>query len=182
MPVSGDFRYEQKGMRVPYPANYEPGRTNAGYIDLRGRPDRVDEIHEASRSPALARLLREIASGEDWITLGCDLGAHVEQGGSGKVHVAGGYLQLTTAELTSLPDVFEKAGERIFRYLEDAVQDDSWQTFFEISPIEFRLVGKDPCTGGSLKVSFFAEASVPRRARASRERLISGIRLGLLSD
>ena len=91
------FRVEDEGTTVPYPAVKDEIRDNRGFVDLRGRPDRADEIAESMASPALRNLLRELASTHSPIfTLGCDLGFHLEPTSvpASRRAVAGGYVQI----------------------------------------------------------------------------------------
>src|SRR5690606_6116645 len=55
-------RTNKASTAVPYgPADRASGDINHGWMDLRGHPERVDEVPEAAKSAGLARLLRAIA-------------------------------------------------------------------------------------------------------------------------
>jgi hypothetical protein len=49
------------GNTVPYPPLFDAIRKNHGFVDTRGRIDRIADIPEAQLSVALAEILRSLA-------------------------------------------------------------------------------------------------------------------------
>ena len=79
MPFQFSFRVDPGAITVPYAAITDDIRRNRGFVDLRGHPDKANEIVEGNDSPALRHLLVRLANvGSAILTLGCDLGAHQE--------------------------------------------------------------------------------------------------------
>jgi hypothetical protein len=87
---------DPEGMTVPYLPRTDEIRRNRGFVDLRGRPDKANEIAEGGDSLALRNLLVRVAkAGSPIFTIGCDLGAHQEPTNvpARRREVAGGYIQ-----------------------------------------------------------------------------------------
>ncbi|MEI8715865.1 hypothetical protein [Mesorhizobium sp. ISC11] len=75
-------KLKQPGTMVPYPARSIPveGRLNYGWLDLRGRPDLVDQVPEAREIPALAKLLRVLATSPTLMSSACEHGVFYREG------------------------------------------------------------------------------------------------------
>jgi hypothetical protein len=160
------------------------GRSNAGFFDLRDDPKGVGEIHEALGSPALRCLLESIAVSKRWMSLGCEIGSHVERKGSVR-HYTGGYIQLINRE----PDRDDQGDdEEGYRQIAEAIAEDiwsvarrcDWRLAFEVGEIAWRLDSSrhEPY---ALWIWFWAGAPTERRAICRRERLIREIGAALLS-
>jgi hypothetical protein len=99
MPFQFSFRVDPGAITVPYAAITDDIRRNRGFVDLRGHPDKANEIVEGNDSPALRHLLVRLANvGSAILTLGCDLGAHQEPPHVPlrRREVGGGYIQFAS--------------------------------------------------------------------------------------
>jgi hypothetical protein len=164
------------GNTVPYPANFDEIRRNYGFIDTRGRPDRVAEIPEARESVALEALLTRLAlPGARLVSLGCDLGQHEEPNSRLETRrVAGGYVQVIGGrEGDHNLEFLRSVGKEIARGLKVAVGTDRWEVSLQLSPVLFKIEKEVQIQ--SVWIWFFAKASTNDRAFASRERLIRAI-------
>ena len=125
----------------PYREDYNDGRSNRGFTDLRGKPDLARQIPEAARSPAMQELLAALAkSGSRYHTNGCDLGA--TQIASGFFE-AGGYIQIVFSDLHGLALIprYETLARGLQDHLERAVEDRDWVVHFTISAIGVEALG-----------------------------------------
>lgn len=177
MPLQARFSFAQTGNTVPYPPTTEGGRSNAGFIDLRGHPERVDGIHEARLSPALARFLRLMARDTKWVSLGCDIGSRITRK-TRHQHFAGGYIQFTHIDLQSPYDLYEQTAENLYHHLYSAAANDDWHVHFSIAEVAY-TVEQEEWDVASLFVWFDAGASTIERATASRERLLDALRMAV---
>ncbi|BAV45283.1 Uncharacterized protein MLTONO_0380 [Mesorhizobium loti] len=82
------------GTMVPYPARpiLVDGRLNYGWMDLRGRPDLVEQIPEARESPALSNLLRVIATSPMLMSSACEHASFDRSGSDGPAWQAGAFI------------------------------------------------------------------------------------------
>ena len=128
-------------MPVPYPPNREGGRTNAGFLDLRGQPTTVDDLPEAESSQALHQLLRVVASQTLFMTIGCDLGAHREKRRNLKnPEVAGGYLQYASGDYANVgADWYFSHAQAIECRVRRASRGYSWKMFLALKWCRFNL-------------------------------------------
>lgn len=180
MGLKVSFPVGGRGNTVPYPPLTDDIRRNRGFVDLRGRPDLVSAIEETRDSPALCVLLEDLAQPHSRIiTLGCDLGEHVERRRPLKWRrVAGGYVQIATVPLGEggIPKLLEvaRAAERL---LGEDVGEDHWEVKFELCPVAFSFEKR--VEAHSIWIWFFVAASTPERAKQARERLVLSLRRAL---
>lgn len=75
-------KLKEPGTMVPYPARpiLRDGRLNYGWLDLRGRPDLVDQVPEAREIAALAKLLRVLATSPSIMSSACEHGVFYREG------------------------------------------------------------------------------------------------------
>jgi hypothetical protein len=143
---------------------------------LRGKPELVSTIEEAHESPALGLLLSHLAQpGSPIISLGCDLGQHLETKCRPKWrHVAGGYVQIAAARLGELgvPELLTLAGG-IESVLHADVADDRWDVQFDLRAVHFKF--DDLVEAYSIWIWFFAAASPTEQASNARERLLTSL-------
>lgn len=178
MSLSAEFSFGRAGNTVPYPPNRKRGRTNAGFTDLRGRPDLVEQIHEARTSPGLASILQMIAGGDLWISLGCDLGTHTRTKRTRAWHYAGGYIQFISSDIYADRDYYKSVAEHIHRMLGQQVGREDWLAILEVREVCYKPDGAEDYID-SLWVWFDAGALSPSRANAGRERLLDTLRAAI---
>ncbi|HEY6815982.1 MAG TPA: hypothetical protein VI168_10620 [Croceibacterium sp.] len=165
----------ERGNTVPYPPLFDDIRHNHGFIDTRGRPDRIASIPEAQESEALASLLIMLAAPEaPLISLGCDLGQHeVPKARIRTRRVAGGYVQVISSRREA-PEAemafFKRAGKRLEQGLVGGAGEDHWEINLCLAPVALKLEDEVDCQ--SIWIWFYAKASTHDRALASRERLL----------
>jgi hypothetical protein len=95
MPLETEYTLGD-GITVPYGPIFDDIRRNCGFIDTRKNATLAAKITESAGSAALRDLLVEIASHQQYFSLGCDLGEHQDfESPASKRFVAGGYLQLS---------------------------------------------------------------------------------------
>lgn len=169
------------GITVPYPPLFDAIRTNHGFIDTRGRPDKVDAIPESARSEALRALLLGLAAQDaPFLSLGCDLGEHkVPKLRLTSRWVAGGYVQLMAADRTDqgVP-LLRQAARMVEAKLRDVVGQDRWKLELALTPVLLKLAGE--ITVQSMWIWFHAHASTIKGAMESRERLLHAAAVALL--
>jgi hypothetical protein len=183
MPLQVAFSCSPRGNTIPYPPMRTRGRSNAGFLDLRDQPNLASEVHEALRSPALRCLLQSIAASKRWMSLGSEIGSHVETKGSIR-HYTGGYIQVITRE-PHRGDCGD--GEEEYRQIAEAIAEDiqnttrrcDWRLVFEVGEIAWRLdsTRHEP---NALWIWFWAGAPTASRAECRRERLVREIGTALL--
>jgi hypothetical protein len=172
MPVSAEFGYEVTGNTVPYPRLWKGIRTNAGFVDLRGHPERVADIHEATNSPGLTALLRFLATNARWHSVGCDLGEKEDLSAGTIKYRAGGYVQIINSNFALPSEEYESLGERIFAHTENGADvADEWHLQFSIRPVMLKIdVTNDEYF--SLWIWFHCYGDNMPTALASRERFL----------
>ncbi|MBY3150290.1 hypothetical protein HFO63_32825 [Rhizobium laguerreae] len=174
--MSARIRYsEVKGNTVPYPPLFDEIRRNYGFVDTRGQPDRIAEIPEARESMGLTAVLRALAKpGAPLVSLGCDLGQHLEPKSRIKTrHVAGGYVQVVSAQAMEPVQEFEflrAVGTAIESGFKDGAASDVWVVDLQLAPVVLKFDIEIECR--SIWIWFYAKASTPDRAIAARERLL----------
>ena len=170
----------QRGNTVPYPPLFDGIRRNHGFVDLRGRQDRVDAIPEAACSPALRALLMAAADPASPVaTLGCDLGVQRRKGERlGRRALAGGYVQVALLPLgpPDLPGLRALASS-IENRLANDVGEDLWVVEFGHCATHLTFAGL--IETATLRIWFDAAASGPEKALRSRERLLASLAAGL---
>ena len=183
--LTTDCDYEY-GLTAPYPPNFEKGRTNRGFSDLRGRPDLAAKVAEAENSPALRALLIALADKDSpFFSLGCDVGEHEEPMDDGtKTPVAGGYIDIICAD-------YDSRGDDEYRRLADAIEESmspdaqgySWAINFGIKPCCFQVDGyKGDDVVVALCIGFYSAGSTAAEARANREVMLDSLLSALKGD
>src|SRR6185312_2329155 len=89
MPLDFEIEFEGEDepvLSLPYEQNFENGRTNHGFRDIRGRPELAQEIQEAAQSPSR------------YFSIGCDLSPW-PPAQPGDPYQAAGYIQLVFSDL-----------------------------------------------------------------------------------
>ncbi len=178
--LTASFPFGGHGNTVPYPPLFDDIRRNHGFIDLRGHPARVAEVPEARESAALASLLRALAAPDSpLMSLGCDLGEHVEaEAPEGGREVAGGYVQIVCADYQGQSIDFLLA---LSRWTEAALQDLSdgqlWEAIFDLQPIHIAF--GTTLETFSIWLWFLAAAATQEKARLSREVFLAAIERSL---
>jgi hypothetical protein len=180
MSLKVSFPIAERGNTVPYPPLFEGLRRNRGFIDLRGKPELATTIEETKDSPGLLALLTDLAQPSSYlISLGCDLGQHVEdEQPPNSIHVAGGYVQITFANLKlSVVDNLLKLARMIEARSRRDVGDRIWEIKFELMFVHLRF--DELIEAHSIWLWFFASSSSPKRAIKSREALLNSLRHGM---
>lgn len=174
--MSANITYsERNGNTVPYPPLFDGIRRNFGFIDTRGKPDRVAEIPEARESNGLAAVLHALAKpGAALVSLGCDLGQHSEPKSRIKTRrVAGGYVQVASAQPLE-PEIelelLKAVGTAIAAGITEASGPDYWAVDLQLAPVILNFDSEIECR--SIWIWFYAKASTSERALAARERLL----------
>jgi len=166
------------GNTVPYPPLFDEVRRNHGFVDTRGKPERIAEIPEAKESSALAALLSRLAlPGSKFVSLGCDLGQHDEPKARLSMRrVAGGYVQVIAGrEADYTLEFLQKAAKALETGLKARVGTDRWQVNLQLSPVLLQI--DEEVEIQSIWIWFYAKASTSEGAVASRERLIQTIEI-----
>jgi hypothetical protein len=181
MPV--DFEIERPGedetvLVLPYVRNFEDGRSNHGFQDMRGRPELIDAIVEAGVSPALKELLRGLAQpGCRYFSIGCDLRTWPPAQG-GDLFQAAGYIQLLSADLAQ--DAIHRRrqmmlGRALEAHLDAHVGEDEWVVRFAVAQVDTADLG-GPEQVWSPVIEFGALGETAAEAEASAERLLRTLR------
>ena len=173
------FHVDPEGMTVPYPPWTGGMQRNHGFVDLRGRPDKANEIAEGVDSLALRNLLVRIAkAGSPIFTIGCDLGAHQESTNvpARRREVAGGYIQFASIHYDRAePESYSAFANAIGKDVKARIGHDHWKLDCIGKWIDFKFAGEPQGIRPSLWVWFYAAASGRFDAMQSRERLIEAI-------
>jgi hypothetical protein len=181
MTFNFSFRVDPEGMTVPYPPRNDEIRRNRGFVDLRGRPDKANEIVEGTYSPALRNLLVRIAkAGSPVFTIGCDLGEHQEPTSipARRREVAGGYIQIASIRYhRAEPESYSSFANAIRMNVNTQVGRDHWKIQCIGKWVDFKFDGEPQGLRPSLWIGFFAAASDQFGALQSRERLIEAVDL-----
>ncbi len=171
-------------MPIPYGRSFKQGRTNRGFIDLRGRPAEANRIKEALHSPMMRELLMAAAQPAARIfTIGCDLGAHHESDKVRFREVAGGYFQFALCDYAeATPEMYSAEADRLERALKLASVGHRWRAVLQFHDnCVFRL-GRDPETEApTMTVYFWALGIDNANALMSREAQIRALKMALLS-
>lgn len=166
------------GNTVPYPPLFDAIRKNHGFVDTRGRIDRIADVPEAQLSEALAGLLRLLAAPDSpLISLGCDLGQRDKPKGHQDTRKwAGGYVQIAAARQGAATEEFEllrDVAEAIENGLRRTVASDRWEVRFVLTSVHLDF--EEERDTQSAWLWFDAKASTINLALASRERLLRAI-------
>lgn len=166
------------GNTVPYPPLFDAIRKNHGFVDTRGRIDRIADIPEAQLSEALAELLLLLAAPDSpLISLGCDLGQRDKPKGRLDTRKwAGGYVQIATARHGTTTEEFEflrDVAKAIETGLHQIVASDRWEVRFILTSVHLDF--EEERDTQSAWLWFDAKASTVNLALASRERLLRAI-------
>ena len=180
MPLKTRYPVQIDGNTVPYPSRHDEIRCNYGFLDLRGKPELVDEVPETLESLSLKRLLTILADPLSQImTVGCDLGEHIERKRQlSRRHVAGGYIQIAplpvgAADKERLLAIARVADTKLRADSKDAW----WEVDFKLSLTAFEF--DDHVEAHTIWIWFFASASTSEKALSSREALLSSLCSGL---
>jgi hypothetical protein len=142
MAIRHKFGQRQTAMPVPYGPSYENGRTNHGFVDLRGRPREAARVVEAIGSIALRGILvRAAEKSSPLFTIGCDLGRHRwSRTGLKNPEVAGGYLHLAIADYQSADSqLYQDMAEKIVVALKPYSAQHRWRIGLLVEFCEFQL-------------------------------------------
>jgi hypothetical protein len=173
------FNVDPEGMTVPYAPRTDEIRRNRGFVDLRGRPDKANEVHEGAESPALRNLLVRVAKTRSPIfTIGCDLGAHQEPKSvpARRREVAGGYIQFASVHYDRAnPESYAAFASAIGKNVRAHAGHDHWKLDCIGKWVDFKFDDEPQGIRPSLWIWFFAGASAQSDAMQSRERLIEAI-------
>lgn len=172
-----DFEAEEDGTTVPYGPLFDDIRKNYGFIDLRGRPDLAQTIPEGMQSAALWALLVDLSQPTSSLfSLGCDLGSHEEPFGLDVSYVAGGYIQIVTAQyLRTSADEYLEYAYHISDSLEAGSESHDWQVRFVLKFVSLKLDENDEIVP-SVWIWFYARAQTLEGATKSREVLVAKLR------
>jgi hypothetical protein len=163
---------------LPYVWNFEDGRSNHGFQDVRGRPELVDAIMEAGTSPALKELLRALAQPAcRYFSIGCDLRTW-PPAEEGDLYQAAGYIQLLSSDLDH--DAIQRRrqmmlGRALEQHLDAHVGDDEWVVRFAVAQVDTADLG-GPELVWSPVIEFSALGESAAAAEASAERLLRTLR------
>lgn len=166
------------GNTVPYPPLFDAVRENHGYVDTRGRVDRIASIPEAQLSESLANILRLLAApNSPLISLGCDLGQRDKPKGRLDTRKwAGGYVQIAVARQRGVTEEFallRDVAKAIEAGLHRVVASDRWEVRFVLTSVHLEF--EEERDTQSAWLWFDAKASTVDLALASRERLLRAI-------
>lgn len=172
---------EEGALVLPYPPDYDEGRTNCGFIDLRGQPELVAKIPEASSSPAFQNLLMSLAEpSAPFISIGCELGSNPTP--DGMTHY-GGYLQITFSDLHGLAQ-YKGQQTRLSQHLSLCLRVKAdghfWKVDFVLSVVAPERLG-GPDQVWSPIICFWASDPNVEAALQSREDLIAALKDCLFS-
>jgi hypothetical protein len=180
MGLKVSYPVREEGNTVPYPPLTNDLNRNHGFVDLRGRPDLVNAIPETKDSPALGLVLADLAAPSSQImTLGCDLGEHLERRRPLKWRqFAGGYVQVVTLPPEAV-DTNRLLGlcRVVESQLRHDVGPDHWEIEFSLGRTAFEL--DELVEAFTVWIWFFAADSSSEAARQGRERVLTSLRLGL---
>lgn len=127
---------------LPYPPDERDGRTNRGFVDLRGRPTDAAKIAEAQPSAAMQTMLVALAQPEArFFTIGCEVGAHQI---SANEFGAGGYLQIASSDFTLAcrdKRYLVALSDALKNHLHDRCGDREWTIEFLLSVVEATAIG-----------------------------------------
>jgi hypothetical protein len=173
------FNVDPEGMTVPYAPRTDEIRRNRGFVDLRGRPDKANEVAAGAESLALRNLLVRVAkAGLPIFTIGCDLGAHQESTSvpARRREVAGGYIQFASIHYDRAePESYAAFANAIGKNVKARSGHDHWKLDCIGKWIDFKFDDEPQGIRPSLWIWFFAGASAQFDAMQSRERLVEAI-------
>ena len=163
------------GNTVPYPPLFNDICRNHGFVDTRGKVERVTDIPEARRSDALRVVLEGLARpGSPFASLGCDLGERDRPKGRLSTRKwAGGYVQVVVREKRPANSEFEQLrqlAKAIEEKLSREAGDDQWELHLKLTAVQLNL--EIVRRTQSAWIWFDAKASTAQSAAASRERLL----------
>lgn len=178
-----DFAIERSGedesvLVLPYVRNFEDGRTNHGFEDMRGRPELVDAVAETGLSPALKDLLRALAqSGAAYFSVGCDLRAFPPRE-PGQPHEVSGYIQIISSDLAR--DAVHRRRQVILGcaledHLDQVADDEEWAVRYSVAQVDAADLG-GPDLVWSPVIEFHGFGETETEAAHSAERLIQALR------
>jgi len=181
MPLDFEIEFEGEDatiLTLPYERNFENGRTNHGFRDVRGRPELALEIQEAARSPALKELLAALAQpASAYFSIGCDLRPWLPAE-PGHPHQTAGYIQLAFSDLDGAAADHRRhllLGRDLKAHLQRAVGDDSWVVKLVVATVSTAEIG-GPEQIWSPVIEFCALGATDHDASASAERLLGALR------
>ena len=182
MPLYFDVEQEpddQPALSLPYIQDFENGRTNYGFRDLRGRPDLARTIPEAARSAALAELLVALAQpSAKYFTIGCLFVKLPRIDEADADDQAAGYIQLAYSDLNwKAADLdCQLAFADAFRSrLEQSIGSDTWKVVVAIGAIGTDGIG-GPGIVWSISVEFWVKGDSLDDACRSADRLLRALR------
>ncbi|MEZ5830094.1 MAG: hypothetical protein R3D05_02845 [Dongiaceae bacterium] len=181
MPLEFEIEWESEDepvLTLPYERNFEDGRTNHGFVDMRGRPDLAREVREATSSRALAELLIALAEPESrYFSIGCDLRPWPPAEPDAP-HQSAGYLQLAFSDLEKEATDHRRHlqfGHDLKAHLDRSAGDESWVVRLVVATVDAADIG-GPEEMWSPVIEFCAMGPSERDAADSAERLIAALR------
>ena len=170
-------------MTVPYDPLFDNIRSNYGFVDTRGRPDLASNITECTQSPSMKDLLMRLAQPESKVfSVGCDLGRKLVTDEGRSHYVAGGYIQILSAEYSRYwLQEYERYGESVAEMLENRSFGYEWRLNLALTPVQFNLDNFENVTG-SIWIWFHSYGDSEDVAAHSREVCIANLEDCLLDD
>jgi len=165
------------GTTVPYAPIFDGIRKNSGFTDLRGRPDLAEKIVEGASSAKLRDLLVRLSREESYFSLGCDLGAHIEEERPPTLRrVSGGYIQIAAMNYTEASTAqYDEFCDAFSSELEPYSRKQRWAITLEGSYVQFNLPNEPAVKAPSIWIWFFAAARTHEKSSLSREELLAAI-------
>ena len=173
----------EEGMTVPYGPVFDNIRSNHGFVDTRGRPDLASNVKECTQSPSMKELLMRLAQSESKVfSVGCDLGGELVTDEGRPHYVAGGYIQILSAEYSRFwLEEYERYGQSVAEMLESRSSSYEWRLESALTPVQFNLDGFEDISG-SIWIWFHAYDDLEDFAGRSREVCIANLGDCLLDD
>jgi hypothetical protein len=166
---------DQPALSLPYIQDFENGRTNHGFRDLRGRPDLASTIAEAGRSAALKELLVALAQPlARFFTIGCLFVRLPRTSPEDVDDQAAGYVELAYSDLEGAAADLDRQlafSDAFQSRLQTCIGPDTWKVVVAIGAIATERIG-GPGIVWSLRVDFWVKADSIEDACRSADRLL----------
>jgi len=172
----------QRGNTVPYPPLFNEINRNHGFVDLRGRPDLIEDIPELAESAALKALVLDLAQpASRLMTMGCDLGQHLfKRRKPDRRWTAGGYVQVARLPLGLVgQDALFEITKGFERHLAAAARAERWEADFGLCQTHLAFQPGATVEIQTLWIWLHAFSATPEAAQASREGAFAALHQGL---